>query len=82
MNVEHKLESLLLEARHALAALDTTDNTVAGLVDRVGGLRYAEGTLTGFMEALLLTDPHAARLAASRIDGFVSDAIAARLLLK
>ena len=82
MNVEHKLETLLLDARHALAAMDTTDNSVAGLVGRVGALRYAEGTLTGFIDALLLTDPHAARLAALKIDGFVSDAIAARLLLR
>lgn len=82
VNAEDKLESLLLDARHALAALDTIDNSVVGLVDRVGSLRYAEGTLIGFMDALLLTDVDAARLGAPRIEEFVSQAIAARLLLK
>jgi len=81
-DVELKLESLLAEARAALAAMNTRDRSVAGLVDRVGGLRYSEGALIGFLDALAITDPTAARMVAPRVDEFVSEAIAARLLLE
>jgi hypothetical protein len=81
MDVAGKLESLLANARSTLAALDTTDRSVSGLVERVGALRFSEGTLVGFLDALVITDPCAARLAAPRIEAFVSEAIAARILL-
>jgi hypothetical protein len=81
MNVELKLESLLAHARAALAALDTPDRSIVGVIDRVADLRYAEGTLVGFLDALLLTDPHAAQIVAPRIEEFISEAIAARILL-
>jgi hypothetical protein len=81
MDVASKLESLLGDARSALAALTTDDRSVAGLVDRVAALRYAEGALVGFLDALVVTDPAAARLVAPRIEAFVSEAIAARILL-
>lgn len=81
MDVELKLESLLANARSALAGFNTPNHSVAGLVDRVGGLRYAEGTLVGFLDALLLTDPHVAEIVAPKIETFVSEAIAARILL-
>jgi len=81
MDIAGKLESLLGNARSALAALDTSDRTVAGLVERVGALRFSEGTLVGFLDALLVTDPEAARHAAPRIEAFVSEAIAARIFL-
>jgi hypothetical protein len=80
MDVEGKLEGLLRDARAALAALDSADNTVSELVSRIGTLRYTEGTLIGFLEALLLTDPQAAHAAAPRIEGFVGEAVAARIL--
>ncbi|HEX2682005.1 MAG TPA: hypothetical protein VHQ03_12025 [Candidatus Dormibacteraeota bacterium] len=76
------MEELLADARAALAALETRDSTVAGLVDRVSALRYAEGTLVGFLDALVLANPSAARAVAPRIDSFISEAIAARLLLE
>jgi len=81
MDVASKLESLLADARFALAAIDNSDRTVAGVVDRVAALRYSEGMLIGFLEALALTNPDAARSAAPRIEAFVSEAIAARILL-
>lgn len=81
MDVAGKLESLLANARRALAAFDTTDRTVAGLVERVAVLRFSEGTLVGFLDALLVTDPEAARSVEPRIEAFVSEAIAARILL-
>jgi hypothetical protein len=82
MNAEIKLESLLASARAALAAMNTPDRSVAGVVDRVGALRYAEGTLVGFLDALVMTDPHSAQIVAPRIEAFVSEAIAARILLE
>ena len=81
MNVDRKLDELLTEARAALAALESRDFTVAGLLDRVSALRYAEGTLVGFLDALVLTDPITAQRLAPRIETFISEAIAARLLL-
>jgi hypothetical protein len=81
MDIDTKVQSLLSHARQALAALNTNDRSVGGLVDRVSELRYAEGTLVGFLDALVVTDPQAARLLAPKIEGFVSEAIAARLLL-
>ncbi len=81
MDIDTKLQALLSDARQALAALSTNDRSVGGLVDRVAELRYAEGTLLGFLDALLLTNPEAARLLTPKIEGFVSEAIAARLLL-
>lgn len=82
MNPEAKLEELLAQARASLAAFDTRDSSVAGLLDRVSALRYAEGTLVGFLDALVLVDPAAAHRLAPRINTFISEAIAARLLLK
>lgn len=81
MSPEHKLELLLEEARAALAAIDGPDRTVSALVDRVGSLRYSEGRLVGFLEALGLTDPVAAKAVAPKISEFISEAIAAKLLL-
>ena len=81
MRVEEKLQSLLSDARDALGALDTDDQTVQGLVNRVSELRYTEGTLTGFLDALVLTDPETARELAPKIESFISEAIAARILL-
>lgn len=81
MDVEPKLESLLTNARVALAAMNTSDRSVTGVVSRVAALRYAEGTLVGFLDALVLTDPDIARVVAPRIETFVSEAIAARILL-
>ncbi len=81
MKVEGKLEDLLVEARAALAAMQTTDRTVAGMVDRVSKLRYSEGRLVGFLDALVLVDPAMAQSVATAVDGFVSEAIAARILL-
>ena len=75
------LQTMLADARDALAALNTRDPSVAGLVDRLGTLRYAEGVLVGFLEALTLTDPELARTATPAIEEFVSEAIAARLML-
>ena len=80
MRVEEKLQSLLSDARKALGSLDTDDQTVQGLVNRVSELRYAEGTLTGFLDALVLTDAKTARELAPRIESFVTEAIAARIL--
>lgn len=82
MNVDSKLEELLTEARAALAALNSHDSSVAGLVARVSSLRYTEGTLVGFLDALALADPLAAQRVAPKIESLVSEAIAARLLLK
>lgn len=81
MEIELRLETLLVDARVALAALNTNDRTVAGLVNRIAGLRYAEGTLVGFLDALLVTEPDAAQVVAPKIQGFIAEAIAARLLL-
>ena len=81
MDAETKLDGLLLYARAALATLDTDDPSVAGLVDRLAAIRYAEGTLVGFLEALVLMDPSTARWVTPRIKTFISEAIAARLLL-
>lgn len=81
MEADTKLESLLADARTALGAMSSNDRTVAGLVNRVGTLRYSEGVLVGFLEALVVTDPDAARIAAPRIEAFISEAIAARLML-
>lgn len=82
MDVALKLDSLLADARSALSGLSTSDRTVAGLVDRVAALRFSEGTLVGFLDAIVLTDPVAARFAAPRIEAFISEAIAARILLE
>jgi len=82
MDIYEKLESLLLNARKALAALSSRDRTVQGLVDRVSELSYAEGSLVGFLDALLIADPLAAQVVAPRIEEFVSEAIAARILLE
>ncbi len=81
MDVESKLEFLLSNARESLAALNTRDHSVRGLVDRIAALRYAEGTLIGFIDALAITDPQKAREIAPRVDAFVSEAIAARILM-
>lgn len=81
MKVERKLETLLVEARAALADMQTDDATVVGMVDRVSKLRYSEGRLVGFLDALLLVDPAKAQSVAREIEGFVSEAIAARILL-
>jgi hypothetical protein len=81
MDAELKFESLLSNARAALGAMNTTDRSVSGIVNRVAALRYAEGTLVGFFDALIITDPSVARIVAPRIESFVSDAIAARILL-
>jgi hypothetical protein len=51
------------------------------LINRVAALRDAEGTLVGFLDALVITDPSLARIAAPQIEAFVSEAIAARILL-
>jgi hypothetical protein len=77
-----KLDALLQNARSALAGLNTPDRSVAGLVNRIAALRFSEGTLVGFLDALTLTDPQAARLAAPRIEAFISEAIAARIFLE
>jgi len=82
MGVDAKLESFLGDARIALGALSSKDRSVAGLVNRVGELRYSEGVLVGFLEALVLTDPESARVAAPRIEAFISEAIAAQLMLE
>jgi len=82
MDIYEKLESLLSNARKALAALSSHDRTVQGVVDRVSELRYAEGSLVGFLDALLIADPFAAQVVAPRIEEFVSEAIAARILLE
>jgi hypothetical protein len=81
MDIDTKLQALLSDARQALAALNTNDRSVGGLVDRVSELRYAEGTLVGFLDALQVANPEAARLITPKIERFVSEAIAARLLL-
>jgi hypothetical protein len=81
MSVEIKLESLLADARAALAGLNAQERTVAQLLERVGALRYAEGQLIGFLDALALTDPYSARAAQPLIEGFIAEAIAARVLL-
>jgi hypothetical protein len=81
MTVNDKLESLLVEARGAIASLNTGGRTVGDVVDQVGAVRYAEGRLIGFLDALLITDPNAARSVTPRIEGFVAEAIAARMLL-
>jgi hypothetical protein len=81
MEVELKLQSLLANARAALDAMNTPDRSVSGVVNRVAALRYAEGTLVGFLDALVITDPGFARIAAPKIETFVSEAIAARILL-
>ena len=82
MNIEAKFEELLTEARAALAALDSRDASVGGLVERVSALRYAEGTLVGFLHAMVIADPSAAKRVAPRIESFIGEAIAARLLLE
>jgi hypothetical protein len=81
MSIDRKVEALIDDGHAALAALTTADNSVAGLVTRIGALRYAEGTLVGFLDALILTDPAAASVAKLRIERFIGEAIAARLLL-
>ena len=81
MDAELKLESLLATARSALAAMSMPDRSIGGIVNRVGELRYAEGTLVGFMDALVITDPDLARIVAPHIESFISEAIAARILL-
>ena len=81
MDAESALESLLSSARESLAALNTHDRSVRGLVDRVGALRYAEGTLIGFIDALAITDPQMARAMAPKVEAFVSEAIAAKIML-
>jgi hypothetical protein len=81
MDAQLKLESLLMSARTALAAMNSSDRSVRGLIDRVAALRYAEGTLVGFLDALMITDPRVARVVAPQIETFVSEAIAARILL-
>jgi len=81
MDVPTKLESMLSDARMALAAFGKGDRSVAALVDRVGALRYSEGVLVGSLEALVSTDPESARIAAPRIEAFIGEAIAARILL-
>jgi len=81
MTVEHKLEELLNAARQALANMYSRDRSVRGVVDRIGALRYTEGRLVGFLDALMLTDPAAAQAVAPAIDGFVSEAVAARIML-
>jgi len=80
MDVNSKGEALLAEARTALAGMDTADRSVEGMVGRIGSLRYSEGRLLGFLDALLITDPTAARGLAPKIDLFIGEAIAARLL--
>jgi len=81
VDLELKLEALLTEARRALAAMEPSDNSVVRMLERVGSLRYAEGTLVGFLDALVLTDPRTAAIAAPRIETFISEAIAARIFL-
>lgn len=80
MDSDLKLESLLSNARAALAAMGTKDRSVADTIKRVAELRYAEGTLVGFLDALSITDPALARTVAPLIETFVSEAIAARIL--
>jgi len=81
MTAALKLESLLARARSALNAMNTSDRSVAGMISRVAELRYAEGTLVGFLDALAITDPAPATVVAPQIETFVSEAIAARILL-
>jgi hypothetical protein len=81
VDVQERLESLLTDARSALAALNTSDRTVAGLVDRVAARRDAGGTLVGFLDALVATNPNMAARVAPQIESFVGEAIAARMLL-
>jgi hypothetical protein len=81
MNRESKLDDLLVNARAALAALNTDDRTARGLVDRVANLRYAEGTLIGFIDGVATFDPNVAALLAGKVETFISEAIAARILL-
>jgi hypothetical protein len=81
MTAALKLESLLARARSALNAMNTSDRSVAGMISRVAELRYAEGTLVGFLDALVITDPALATVVAPQIETFVSEAIAARILL-
>lgn len=81
IDIDSTLDSLLRDGRAALAALDTSDWSVAGLLDRVGALRYAEGTLVGFLKVIVLVDPNHATVVAPKVEAFIGEAIAARLLL-
>ena len=81
-NVGTKLEDSLADARAALAALDTRDSSVAGLLEPVSTLRYAEGTLVWFLDALVLADPASAQRLSPNIESFTGEAIATRLPLK
>ncbi len=81
MDFQSRLELLLIAARRALADMNTSDRSIAGLVDRIATLRYAEGTLVGFLDAVVLFDPAIARTLAPSVDQFAAEAIAARLLL-
>ena len=81
MDVQLKLESLITNARAALGAMNRSDRSVSGVVNRVASLRYAEGTLVGFLDALAISDPDSARVVAPQIEAFVSEATAARILL-
>ncbi len=65
MEVSTKLESMPADARMVLAALGKGDPSVAALGDHVGALRYSEGVLVGFLEALVMTVPKSARTGAS-----------------
>lgn len=81
MTTEELLDSLLIEARHALGDLDNGSNKVADVIERISSLKYAEGTLAGFVQTLSIIDQEMAKRLAPRVEDFISEAIAARLLL-
>ena len=80
MSVESKRGALPADAWAALTRLDAHDQSVAGVADMVSALRYAEGTLVGILSAVVLTDPTAVQRIARRIDSFITEVIAVRLL--
>ena len=48
--------------------MNTSERIVVGMVNRVAALRYAEGTLVSFLDALAITDPDLARVVAPQIE--------------
>jgi len=76
-----RLAELLANARATHAARESDDRSGAGLVERIGATRYAWATLTGFLDAFLVTDRVAAANAAPRVEAFIGEAVAASLML-
>jgi hypothetical protein len=77
VDIAEKLDLLLDTGRTALDELNATDNDV-GRADKIAAVRFSEGTLVGFLDALILIDPGAARASAPQIEAFISEATAAR----